>query len=231
METATKLKFSRQTLDILKNYASINSNILIKPGNTITTISPIKNILSEAEIEETFDSTFGIWDLPKFLGTISLFNDPDFDFQDKFVMISDQNRSIKYHYSDPKLLTVPTKKINMPKIDVSFSITEKQISELRKAASILGVSDLTIEKSDDEELIVKVHDKKDSGSNSYILNIENQDTMKDGNFSLNFMVENLKMINDDYTIEISSNVVSRFTGINKNIKYWIALEMDSIYQS
>ena len=209
METATKIKLSKETMDILKNYSSINSNIFINSGNTISTISPIKNILSEVEVSETFDVGFGIWDLPKFLGTISIFNDPELEFHDKYVLISNGNSTIKYYYSDPKLLTVPTKKINMPKIDLSFSITETQIHQLKKAASILGVSDLTIENNEEDELIIKVHDKKDKGSNSYIMNLQtNQEFV--GNFSLNFMIENLKLIPDNYDVDISSNIVSRF---------------------
>ena len=229
METATKIKLSKETMDILKNYSSINSNIFINSGNTISTISPIKNILSEVEVSETFDVGFGIWDLPKFLGTISIFNDPELEFHDKYVLISNGNSTIKYYYSDPKLLTVPTKKINMPKIDLSFSITETQIHQLKKAASILGVSDLTIENNEEDELIIKVHDKKDKGSNSYIMNLQtNQEFV--GNFSLNFMIENLKLIPDNYDVDISSNIVSRFRSTNRNLTYWIALEMDSTYQ-
>lgn len=230
MDTATKIKLSKQTLEILKNYSSINSNIFINAGNTISTISPIKNILSEVQVEETFDTPFGIWDLPKFLGTISIFNDPELEFHDKYVLILNGNSTIKYYYSDPKLLTTPTKKINMPNIDLSFSITESQINQLKKAASILGVSDLTVENNEEDELIIKVHDKKDKGSNSYIMNLQaNQEFI--GNFSLNFMIENLKLIPDNYDVDISSNIVSRFTSTNRNLTYWIALEMDSTYQN
>lgn len=230
MSIATKIKLSNETFDILKNYASINSNILVNPGNKISTISPIKNILSEAEVSENFEVSFGIWDLPKFLGTFSIFKDPELEFYEKYVLISNGYSSIQYYYSDPKLLTVPTKKINMPKIDLSFSISKDEIQELKKAASILGVSDLTIENNESDDLLIKVHDKKDKTSNSYVLNIETEKQFI-GNFSLNFVIENLKLIPDDYTVDISSNIVSRFSSSNRNICYWIALEMDSTYQN
>lgn len=230
MNSTNVMKLSKKTIDILKNYSSINSNILINSGNKISTISPVKTILSEAEVDENFDVSFGIWDLPKFLGTVSLFNDPDFDFQEKFVVISDGNRSVKYHYCEPKLLTVPTKKINMPKSNVSFLITNSELNELKKAASILGVSDLTVEPNDDEGIIIKVHDKKDNGSNSYVINID-EDVQFDGSFCSNFMIENLKLYPGDYEVQISSNVVSKFKNTNSDISYWIALEMDSSYSN
>ena len=116
MTTATKMTLSRSTLDILKNYASINSNILVRPGNKISTIAPVKNVMAEAVVEETFDTEFGIWDLNKFLGTISLFDKPEFEFEDKFVRITNGNSKSEgvYYYSAPNLLTTVNNKINMP---------------------------------------------------------------------------------------------------------------------
>ena len=96
MRTATKL--SKQTLDILKNFASINSNILVSPGNVIKTISPVKNVMSQAVVKENFDTEFGIWDLNKFLGVVSLFNDPEFYFNEKYVEIVGNNGTrVVYH--------------------------------------------------------------------------------------------------------------------------------------
>lgn len=230
MKTVTRIKLSKETLDILKNYSSINSNIFVNKGNIISTISPIKNILSEAEIPETFDVSFGIWDLPKFLGTLSIFDEPELEFFEKYVLISNGIKTIKYYYSDPKLLTIPSKKIQMPNVDVSFMISHKELNELKKAGSILGVSDLTIQNNENGELFIKIHDKKDSSSNSFILPIDNDEEYL-GSFTLNFLIENLKLIYGDYKVDISSNIVSRFTNIDSNIQYWIALEMDSVYQN
>ena len=63
MTTQTAITLSNRTLDVLKNFSTINSNILVKPGNVLTTISPIKNVMAEATVEEDFDTEFGIWDL------------------------------------------------------------------------------------------------------------------------------------------------------------------------
>ena len=92
------MKFSKNTFEILKNFSNINSNILIKPGNKLCTITPAKNVMAEAEVEEEFETEFGIWDLSKFLGTISLFDDPDFEFSEKYVMIRSATGScVKYY--------------------------------------------------------------------------------------------------------------------------------------
>jgi hypothetical protein len=80
---------------LLKNYAAINSNIVIRSGNIIRTISPTKNIFCEATVSEEFPIDFGIYDLSKFLATISMFKDPTFDFEDTHVVISSKGSKSK----------------------------------------------------------------------------------------------------------------------------------------
>ncbi len=113
METANTIKLSKTTLAILKNFASLNSNILVTPGNVIKTITPSMTGMAEATVEETFEQEFGIWDLNKFLGVITLFQNPEFEFEKKFVKIHGGNDTVvNYFCSEPRLLTVPTKNVN-----------------------------------------------------------------------------------------------------------------------
>ena len=224
MSTATAMKISKKTLDILKNFATINSNILIKPGNTITTITPVKNVLAEAVVEETFDVEFGIWDLNKFLGVVSLFNDPEFEFEEKYVRICGSGGSVKYHYCEPKLLTVPNKKINMPESAMNFVMTQKKFAELQKASSVLQVSDISV--SNDGSLIsMTAMDKADVSSNTYSIGVGEYGG--DNSFEMFFKIDNLKLLPGDYDVQICEKVVSKFSNQNMNLNYWIALEADS----
>lgn len=225
MSTATTIKLSKKTLEILKNFASINSNILVNPGNVITTISPVKNVLAEASVDETFDMQFGVWDLNKFLGTVSLFTDPEFEFHEKFVTISGSNgSSVKYFYCEPKLLTTPTKKIQMPSSVVNFKLTQKNFIELQKAASVLQLPDIAVRSNDGRMELVAL-DKNDSSSNSYSVDLGETEA----DFEFYFKVENLKLIGGDYSVEITEKIVSKFTHETLNLSYWIALEPDSKY--
>ena len=70
------MKLSNDTREVLKNYASINANLLVTTGNRIATMSQMKNIVSTATVPDTFDSDFAIYDLNEFLSALSLFNDP-----------------------------------------------------------------------------------------------------------------------------------------------------------
>ena len=74
------VKISDTTKSVLKNFADINQNLLVQPGQELKTISTMKNILAKAKIEEEFTSEFGIYDLSEFLGVLSLFKRPTFSF-------------------------------------------------------------------------------------------------------------------------------------------------------
>tara|TARA_R100000152_G_C6780607_1_gene213591 strand:- start:954 stop:1652 length:699 start_codon:yes stop_codon:yes gene_type:complete len=224
------VKLSKTTLELLKNFASINSNILVKPGKMIQTISPVKNVLAQATVQETFDVEFGIWDLNKFLGTISLFSDPVFSFGEKSVEISSEkgNSSVTYYYSEPKLLTVPTKSLNMPDAVVSFDLTSSMFQELMKAASVMQLNDLCA-RSNNGQIELVVMDRSEPTSNNYSVVVgELQD---DHDFEFYFKVENLKLLPGDYHVEVSDGVVSQFSHSNLDATYWIALESDSKFNS
>tara|TARA_E500000305_G_scaffold102782_1_gene97784 strand:+ start:2488 stop:3222 length:735 start_codon:yes stop_codon:yes gene_type:complete len=227
--TMTQTKISNSTLDVLKNFSSINSNILVKEGNVLTTISPVKNVMAEATVPESFDQEFGIWDLNKFLGTISLFEDPEYMFEEKYVTISSgkNNSSVRYYYSEPSLLTTVNKQINMPEAVVTCSITQNVFNDILKASSVLQVSDIAIRSNSDELEIVAL-DKKDKSSNSYSIALDHLPAGAP-QFSFFFKSENLKMLSGDYDVSISDKVVSQFTNTNRSLKYWVALESDSYF--
>ena len=86
------MKLSSNTTSVLKNFATINQNLVIKEGNSITTMSAMKNIVAKAEVEETFPQEIAIYDLNEFLGALSLFSSPILDFNDSYVMISEETQ-------------------------------------------------------------------------------------------------------------------------------------------
>lgn len=224
------MKISQDTLAILKNFSTINSNLLVRPGSTINTISPTKNILAEATVTESFDVEFGIWDLSKFLATISLFKDPEFDFNDTYVEISStgSKASVKYYYSEPELLVKADKKLKMPSTSVNFTLTAKDYGELQKAASVLQAPDLALESTDDDRMVLRVFDRKDTTSHSYSIDVGKNES--GATFSFLFKTENLKMIPGTYVVGISEKKVSQFTN-STGITYWISLEADSEYEA
>ena len=224
--TMNKITISPDTLNILKNFASINSNLHVKPGHTLTTISPSATILAEAKVEENFDAEFGIWDMAKFLSTVSLFKDPEFAFEDTHVTISSSGSkaSVKYFYSDPQLLTKSDKKITMPKIAVSFLLHANDMASILKAASVLQAPDMCIESCDDG-VCIRVCDKKDPTAHSWSLTVAKNPS--DTSFKFWFKVENLKMLAGDYNVQLAEKRVAKFEGTSVPVNYWVAMESDS----
>ena len=209
------MKFSKQTFEILKNFSTINSNILVRPGNRIGTITPSKNVMAEAVVAEEFDVEFGIWDLSKFLGTISLFQDPEFEFESKYVRIKSSTGScVKYYYSEPSLLTV------------SFNLSQATFSEIQRAASVLQLPDLAI-RSVNGEIVATLLDISEPTSNDYAIVVGVNDTGAE--FDFHFKIENLKFIPGDYTVNITEKIVSEFVNTAVDVTYWVALESTSTY--
>jgi hypothetical protein len=220
MSTVTKMRLTKETLSILKNFAAINSNILIKPGNALKTMSPGKNIYAEATVQEDFDVEVPIWDLNKFLGVVSMFNNPDLEFEETFVTISNGHSSVKYFYSEPSLLTVPNKELKMPKTIVSFSLNEHTLNEILKASSILQVSDVQI-LGNDGVLKIIVNDNSNSSSNSFSVVIDENYSGPD--YEGSFNVSEIKFLPGSYTVDLTGTVISKFTHQSQSISYYVAI--------
>lgn len=216
------MKFSKETLALLKNFAGINSNMLLKAGNRLSTVSTAMNVMAHSTIAETFDTDFGIYDLNEFLGAMSLFEDPDLEFTDKFVKISSGAQSIKYFAAEASVLVAPTKDSLPVDPDVSFDLTADQLGMITKTASVLRASDVSIVGADGK-ITVQVGDKKNATANSYSFDIGQDDR----EFRVNLRVENLKMVLTDYTVGVSSKRISKFAAKKGDLTYYVAIEADS----
>mgnify|MGYP006237060541 FL=1 len=222
------MKLSDYTTSVLKNFATINQNLVIKEGNEMSTMSAMKNIISRATVEETFPKEIAIYDLNEFLGALSLFENPILDFSDSYVMITEENKpstKMKYFYSDPSVVTSPSKMISMPSNEVKFTMSNDDLSKLKRAASAIGAPDMVLEKNGSGSSLT-VKDKKNDTANNYSLDVN---TQSDGEFNFFFKVENLKLLDGTYDVEISAKNISHYKNKNSDIEYWIALEPESTY--
>ena len=219
------MNLSTDTIDVLKNFSNINQNILVKPGKTVQTISTMKNILAEAEIKEEFSSEFAIYDLPEFLRSIELFDSPKLNFNGGANVTINEEKSkqnIKYFFADKSVIVAPTKAINMPDQYVSFTLKKDDFARLQRAITTLNLPDVAVV-GDGKNIKLVATDKKNKSSNDYSEIIGETDKK----FNAYFKAENLKVIGDDYDVEISQQKISHFVNRNKPVQYWIALEPDS----
>lgn len=223
------MKLSEETKSILKNFSDINQNIMIKTGKELKTISTMKNILATAKIQEDIPQDFGIYDLSEFLGVLSLFSSPVFTFEsDKHMVVTEEgtNTKTKYYFSDPSVLVTPQKDIKMPEGDVNFILTQSDLSKVKKAAAVMQLPDISVT-SNGGDIFLTTTDKKNDTSNDYTVKVG---TQQEHTFDFNFKAENLKLVDGDYNVSISSKLISYFTHKSKPLEYWIALEQTSTFK-
>jgi hypothetical protein len=218
------MKLSKETVALFKNFAGINSNLLLKNGNKLATISGQKNVMADATVTETFPD-FGIYDLNEFLGAMSLFDDPELDFQDKYVSIKQGSMNIKFFAADASVLTAPQKAITFPDAEINFNMSANMLNMIHKTASVLRAADVSIV-GDGSTITAVVGDKKNATGNSYSEPVGSSDKK----FKVNLKVENLKMLPGDYQVSISSKKISRFKSPNSDLVYYVAVEADSTFE-
>jgi hypothetical protein len=222
------MKFSPKTIDLLKNFSSINPGIYFTKGSTLRTMSPQKNILCEAVVEDEFPQDFGINDLNNFLSVLSLNKDPEIEFSDNTVIIKFLNgrSKIDYRFTEKSMIVVPPEKnITLPSIDVKFDLTEEDLAWIQKTASVLRSPNIAVSSNGKTVSIVSFDVSDNSAAtNSVDIGVNSEKTYK-----LIFKTENLKVVPGAYSVEISSKGVSHFTNSKANIQYWIATETGSTY--
>jgi hypothetical protein len=218
------MKFDAKTVTVLKNFSSINPSILFKKGKIVKTVSPTKSILAIANIDQEFEKEFAIFDVPRLLGTMSLFNEPDIEFLDSALKIKNAERELTYRYAAPTaIIAPPDKNIALPSEDVTFTLTSATLSELQKAAGALSMPEIAV-LSDNNKLYLQATDSKNFDGDSYRICVGEADKK----FRFVFKAENIKVIPQDYQVTISSSNISRFTGKSVvDIVYWIALEKNA----
>ena len=223
-----KMKVSERTTNLLKNYANINQSIEFREGNILKTVSPLNTILASVEIEEEFPQTFPIYELNRFLGTLSLFNNPELDFTDNGVNVVDDNHKAIYRYcgSSSMFQTPPDKDITFPDAEVSFKLSQDQFKKTINAANTLGLPEIVVE-GDGSEILFVVSDTGNPSSDRFSTKVGSTDKT----FCMIFKTENLnKIMEGTYDVSLSSKRISHFKREGDSLQYWIALEQNSTFE-
>lgn len=217
------MKLSPETINILKNFSSINQSIIFKPGNVIKTISPQKTVMASATVTDEFPIEAGIYNLGQFLSTLGLHDDPDLEFGKNLVTFTDATSSSEVRYADASMIIAPPdKEVKLPGIDVTVEIKAEQFKSVLNASSVLGLPEIALV-GENGDCYLKAVDSSNSSANSHKIRVgETEDT-----FTLIIKTENLNILPGDYTVELSSKGISKFTG--KLATYFIAIESKSNY--
>jgi len=224
---------SSRTQEIIENFSSINPSILFREGNVLKTISPSKDIFAVAVIPEVIPQEFAIYDLSRFLGALSLFDNPTIAFQDKSLVIQSENRQLNYVYAAPNAIIIaPDKEMGLPETVAEFEISEKVLLDTKKALNLLRLPQVVFT-SDGSSVILQAADVKNPTGDTYFSKVgESQKS-----FKVVLNADKLsKILLDDYKVTLTygkigdsrDNIaVSVFE--SKDVKFFIVPEENSQY--
>ena len=216
------MKISNDTLSVLKNFAAVNTNILVRQGNTLSTISTGKNIFARATVAETFDREFAIYDLNSLLGLLTLMEDTEVSFGDESITVSKDRSLFEYYYADPEIIVgAPDKQIEVDDF-FSFDLSAEDLNMIQKAAGITAAPMISVI-GDGNKVVLTVGDPATPKSNSFKQTISESDKT----FAAHLQIENLKVLPGDYRVTISQKKFMHLVNTKTDVKYWLALHKSS----
>lgn len=217
------MKFSDRTLTILKSFSTINKSIVMKPGTTLRTITPEKTLIAIANLEDAFPSEAIIYDLSRFLSILSLYDDPDVEFHDKYFTISEGKRKTKYVYADISMvISAPEKEITIPSEDVNVRVEWSDLQSVLKAAGVLQFGEVAFV-GEDGKCFLRAIDSKNPSADTFGVEIgETNDK-----FTIIIKTDNLKLLPQDYDVTLCAKGISHFKG--SDVSYYVGVDTKSTY--
>ena len=225
------MKLSEKTLKILRNYATLNQGILIRPGNLLATRSIAGDAVSEATIDEQFPCEFALYNLQVFLNTLKLFSSPILDFRNAdegYLYICEEDNldfKVKYTFAKKDHIKYPKRRPVVKNNDIMFELDKDTIDSIIKASNVLQLPHIVIVPGSKEGMInIEVADIKNNSSNKFSVSI-NAEINSDKKFKLIFNMENFKLISNSYNVTISGKTIAAFE--SDDIDYYIGMDVHS----
>lgn len=218
------MKISKDTFAILTNCMQYNPNFAFQKGNEIKTVSSEKSAAIWAKVPEEFED-FSVYDMARFIDAVKVFDDPDIEFNSDCIRISEGQRQRDYPAASASVVP-PAKE---PKVKhesiIEFDITPQELHYVQKFCSQIGVEEVTF-KGEKGGIFVSVEDTKNPNIDSYSSKVGETDL----EFKAIIKVKYLKVIQDNYTVNIYPNMIL-LTSKDRELKYYIILDANSVIPS
>jgi hypothetical protein len=223
-----KMKLSESTINILKNFATINAGMQFKEGSVVRTISKGQNVLGKATVTENFEKDFVIYDLNRFLSLCGSLTDPEIVINTDANNLTVKSGTSKTTYGladESMIVAPPAKELKIENAEVNFRLTKEDMSQVLKLSGILGLPNIAVI-GDGASISIATLDVKNDESDNFSIKVGETAS----NFKMIFNTENLKMIPGTYDVAISSKGISHFKHATDSVEYWIATEAGSKYE-
>lgn len=224
------MKLSANTVEVLKNFATINPGLIFRPGHVLKTVASGKSIFAEAHIDEEFDREFGIYDLNKTLGLLSMNTvnktAPEITIEPTYLTVSGIGQ-VRQRFTNKKMIfghDLIDKKLIEPN-DIKAHLSQESFVWITSAAAVLRCPHIVFRNSADSTCIeVCALDAKGEIEDDARISILGQSTSP---FQAVIKIESLKIIPGDYDIAISKSGIVKFTNTKRKLTYWLPVEENS----
>lgn len=225
-----KVKLTAEFVDVLRSFSRINNGIYIpKNSGVITTMTPTKTMLAEYKTDIRFPVNVVIFDLQKFIMSISGYSIDDFEleFTEKYLTVVANNQKTRMFFSDLELITYPEKTVKLPNCSVEFDLSADMLDTIIKKARMLDVSDVRISNysNGEKRFVLQVLDHRNETSSSFEIDLGQ--TTEARPFEFFFNVDSLKVHSTDYHVRLSDRIISEFSATQMKLTYWIAMNTNS----
>lgn len=226
------MKLSKETLEILNSFRTINSSIVIYPGNSIKTKAEDSRMFAEAVTEETFEREFAFYDIKGFLDAYNILGEPDLIFgEDDYVVLKDERTEIKYYFSEPSLITSPSPNVDfqLPSKDVCFQLDQTHFNRMMRMTTFDSdrTSWIVDMIGDNNELTLKVYNRKDPTKPSYSTVVG----ATENTFCFRSYLDTYCFISGNYDIVISkTHNFLEARNNRRNLRYVLALSPESFFE-
>jgi len=235
------MNFSKRTLNIFKNWSNISPGLILRPGHDQMVISHSGiGFAAKATLDEDIPVLCAIFGLSQFVNVLNLFSEPpNVMIDDKATYLSLGNTSAKYMDSSPILIqkdfeTRGPENLQLKSVDLSFTLSQQDLSQLRHAAGIMDLDRIVIQGDGSTLQIVATNGAKmessdgQNSSNHYVHRVEQVATYTPTSpFAIAFQKDDFgKFLNDGYTVnvEIGKKRRAQFIADDSKVSYFVAAQ-------
>jgi len=212
------MKISKETRTILENFSKISPSLLFLKGSTQRTMTNQETYFANATVEEDFPQDFGIYNLSQFLSVLSLFVDPEIEFEEDFLRIKEGSTEISYVYCSERVIKSPPrdKNIKVKNPLFTFDLTEDRIKKLVNTSRVMRLPHMAFQ-CEEGKITISLLDKANpKGRDGLVEHMAEDTDAKDGRAILD--ISSLNLLSDDYEVTVCG-VLIVFKSKNKNVEY------------
>ncbi|ADQ52738.1 sliding clamp protein [Aeromonas phage AsFcp_4] len=223
------MQLSKETVEILSNFAKINPSVVLKPGTFINTKSVNNVLYASATIKDQIDSELRIYSLGELIGVANMIGLPAQVTEDgEYITIKNAaggKSMAKIKMAEAGTIIHPKKAISIPTASVVFELTEEQLKQIMKSASTMSLVDLHFV-NDGRKILARLTGG-DANSNTFEIPVADDYEGNDANFDFIVALGNMKMTDAKYKVMIAKEGAICFEGANAS--YIISLDAKSKY--